>query len=88
LDGEAPDEQRLTEATGNEGASFERAYHRAALLVWPRDRFADVLLQAGVAGLITSSTTAIATQRDRIAAARKRAPRPFSAPLRPTASHE
>ena len=30
LDGETPDEQRLTEATGNEGASFERAYHRAA----------------------------------------------------------
>jgi hypothetical protein len=48
LDGEEPDEQRLTEATGNEGASFERAYHRAALLIWPRDRFADVLLQAGV----------------------------------------
>jgi len=48
LDGETPDEQRLTEATGNEGASFERAYHRAALLIWPRDRFADVLLQAGV----------------------------------------
>ena len=48
LDGETPDEQRLTEATGNEGASFERAYHRAALLIWPRERFADVLLQAGV----------------------------------------
>ncbi|PYO52883.1 MAG: hypothetical protein DMD83_24930, partial [Candidatus Rokuibacteriota bacterium] len=48
LDGETPDEQRLTEATGNEGASFERGYHRAALLTWPRERFADVLLQAGV----------------------------------------
>ena len=48
LDSETPDKQRLTEATGNEGASFERAYHRAALLIWPRDRFADVLLQAGV----------------------------------------
>lgn len=47
-DGEPPDEQRLTAATGNEGASFERAYHRAALLIWPRDRFADALLQAGV----------------------------------------
>ena len=52
LDGEKPDEQRLTEATGNEGASFERAYHRAALVLWPRERFADVLLQAGVAAAL------------------------------------
>jgi len=48
LDDEEPDEQRLTEATGNEGASFERSYHRAALVLWPRERFASVLLQAGV----------------------------------------
>jgi 2OG-Fe(II) oxygenase superfamily len=48
LDDEAPDEQRLLEASGNEGVSFERAYHRAALVLWPRSRFIDVLLQAGV----------------------------------------
>ena len=48
LDNEAPDEQRLLEASGNEGVSFERAYHRAALVLWPRNRFIDVLLQAGV----------------------------------------
>jgi hypothetical protein len=48
LDDEKPDEQRLTEATGNEGASFERSYHRAALVIWPREQFAGVLLQAGV----------------------------------------
>jgi hypothetical protein len=48
LDDEEPDEQRLTEATGNEGASFERSYHRAALVIWPLDRFTGVLLQAGV----------------------------------------
>ncbi len=48
LDGEAPDRQKLTEATGNEGASYERSYHRAALVLWHRDRYADVLLQAGV----------------------------------------
>ena len=52
LDGEKPDEQRLTEATGNAGVSFERAYHRAALVLWPRERFADVLLQAGVAAAL------------------------------------
>ena len=33
LDDAAPDEQRLTEATGNEGASFERSYRRAALVL-------------------------------------------------------
>ncbi|MGH9200292.1 MAG: 2OG-Fe(II) oxygenase [Vicinamibacterales bacterium] len=48
LDDAAPDEQRLTEATGNEGASFERSYRRAALVLWPRDRSAEVLLQGGV----------------------------------------
>ena len=48
LDDEDPDEQRLMEATGNEGASFERSYHRAALVIWPRERFAGVLIQAGV----------------------------------------
>jgi hypothetical protein len=52
LDGEAPDQQRLTEATGNEGSSFERSYHRAALVIWPQDRFVDVLLQAGPAAAL------------------------------------
>jgi len=52
LDGEAPDQQRLTEASGNEGASFERAYHRAALVIWPEDHFVDVLLQAGPAAAL------------------------------------
>jgi 2OG-Fe(II) oxygenase superfamily len=47
LDDEKPDKQRLTEATGNEGASFERSYHRAALVLWPRNRFIEVLLEAG-----------------------------------------
>jgi hypothetical protein len=48
LDGEPPDEKRLTEASGNEGASYERSWHRAALVLWRQDRSADVLLQAGV----------------------------------------
>lgn len=52
LDDEEPDEQRLTEATGNEGASFARSYHRAALVVWPRERFAGVLVRAGVAAAL------------------------------------
>lgn len=34
----APDEQSFREATGNEGASFERSYRKAALVLWPRRR--------------------------------------------------
>lgn len=48
LDHEAPDEQRLLEASGNEGVTFERSYHRAALVLWPRSQFIDVLLQGDV----------------------------------------
>ena len=43
-----PDEQHFHEATGNEGASFDRTYHRAALVLWPRERFSAVLNQAGL----------------------------------------
>lgn len=70
LDGEKPDKQRLTEATGNEGASFERGYRRAALVLWPRDRFADVLLQAGVAAVLPHLAEQIAAA-GRTAALRK-----------------
>lgn len=43
-----PDEQHFHEATGNEGASFERSYRRAALVLWPKARLLDVLDQAGL----------------------------------------
>ena len=52
LEDEKPDEQRYMEASGNEGASFERSYHRAALVLWRRERYAEVLLQAGVAAAL------------------------------------
>jgi 2OG-Fe(II) oxygenase superfamily len=48
LDREPPDEKRLTEASGNEGATYEHSYHRAAVVLWRQDRTIDVLLQAGV----------------------------------------
>ena len=43
-----PDEEHFHEATGNEGASFERTYRRAALVLWPSDRLFAVLSQAGL----------------------------------------
>jgi len=48
LDKEPPDEKRLTEASGNEGVTYERSYHRAALVLWPPKRTVGVLLQGGV----------------------------------------
>jgi 2OG-Fe(II) oxygenase superfamily len=42
------DEEHFQEATGNEGATFERTYRRAALILWPRHRTAAVLCQAGL----------------------------------------
>jgi hypothetical protein len=47
LDGEAPDESHFSEATGNEGASFERTYLRAALVIWPENRFDGICASAG-----------------------------------------
>jgi predicted 2-oxoglutarate/Fe(II)-dependent dioxygenase YbiX len=41
-------EPEFSEATGNEGASFERFYQRAALILWPRGRRAPVLAAGGV----------------------------------------
>ena len=48
LEGMEPDEQYFQEATGNEGASFERTYRRAALVLWPKERRLAVLNQAGL----------------------------------------
>lgn len=42
-----PDEQHFEEATGNEGASFERSYQRAALVLWPRSRRLEIVARAG-----------------------------------------
>lgn len=47
LDGEEPDDVHFSEATGNEGASFERTWLRAALVLWPHSRFDAVCLSAG-----------------------------------------
>ena len=43
-----PDEEHFQEATGNEGASFERTYRRAALVLWPQRRRLAVINQAGL----------------------------------------
>ncbi|MBA4176673.1 MAG: hypothetical protein C0505_08940 [Leptothrix sp. (in: Bacteria)] len=49
LAGMDPDEQHFEEATGNEGASFERSYQRAALVLWPQVQKHQLLARAGFA---------------------------------------
>jgi len=41
-------EPEFEEATGNEGASFERSYQRAALVLWPRAGRAKILADGGL----------------------------------------
>jgi hypothetical protein len=41
-------EPEFEEATGNAGASFERQYQRAALVLWPRARQIEVLAAGGL----------------------------------------
>ncbi len=48
LDDLEPDEEHFHEATGNEGASFERTYRRAALTLWPEARKLAIFNQAGL----------------------------------------
>ncbi len=50
LDDAEPDEQRLHEASGNEGVSLERAYRRAAFVLWPRSKTLNIVASAGLDG--------------------------------------
>ena len=51
LEPDAPDSQRLTEATGNAGATLERHYFRAAFALWPRAATPSVVARAGYGAL-------------------------------------
>ena len=51
LDPGRPDTQRLTEASGNEGATIERFYRRAALAVWRKPDCPRVLAPGGAGSL-------------------------------------
>ena len=53
LDPGRPDSQRLTEASGNEGATLERLYRRAALVLWRNEDAPRVLAEADAGSLVT-----------------------------------
>ena len=48
LDDAEPDEQHVEEATGNAGATVERSYRRAALVLWPASRTLPVVPAGGI----------------------------------------
>ena len=52
LDDAEPDEQRVHEASGNEGVSIERTYRYAALVVWPRSKALAIVARAGIDGAV------------------------------------
>ncbi|MDE0388832.1 MAG: hypothetical protein OXI75_09050 [Rhodospirillales bacterium] len=52
LDPGRPDSQRLTEASGNEGATLERLYRRAALVLWRNEDAPRILAEADAASLV------------------------------------
>ncbi len=47
LGDEAPSEEEFEGFTGNAGMTLKRWYHRAAIVVWPRERHFQVLCRAG-----------------------------------------
>jgi len=38
LKNESPDEEDIEEATGNEGATIDRLYNKAAIVFWPSSK--------------------------------------------------
>ncbi|MEX2607411.1 MAG: 2OG-Fe(II) oxygenase [Kiritimatiellia bacterium] len=52
LDAESPDEENFHGNTGNAGASFDRAYLRAALVLWPKADGAAICLGNGLPSAI------------------------------------
>ena len=64
LAGMDPDEQHFEEATGNEGASFERSYQRAALVLWPQARKLQLLARAGFAASLPALGSLVAAWVD------------------------
>lgn len=56
-------EPDFEEATGNEGATFERIYQRAALVLWPRGQRSAVLVDGGLSISVPFLTDLVAQWR-------------------------
>ena len=63
LDHTPPESQRVLEATGNGGATVERRYRLATLVLWPRATFSSVLADGPLDNLIDYAIPALAADR-------------------------
>ena len=52
LDDTPPDQQWVHEASGNAGVSIERAYRRAAFVLWPRPKTLAIVASGGIDGAV------------------------------------
>ena len=82
LEPDAPDSQRLTEATGNEGATLERHYFRAAFVLWPRAATPSVVARAVYGALAAFMEAEWKRLSLQVATPRQRLRKPFSRPWR------
>lgn len=55
--------QEVREATGNEGASMDRWYRQAVMVMWPRERHFDVLAAEGPASAIPALEKLVAESK-------------------------
>ena len=58
-----PYKQEVREATGNEGASMDRWYRQAVLVIWPRERHFEVLAGEGPASAIPALEKLVAQSK-------------------------
>ena len=57
LDDGEPSEEEFEDYTGNAGLTLERWYHRAAIVIWPRERHFAVLCGAGTQAAICTGAS-------------------------------
>ena len=67
LDEALEDSVRFHEATGNEGASYERSYRSGAFVIWPSERWVQVISDASLRTMSTELLEALrsSTRRSR-----------------------
>ena len=56
--------QEISEATGNEGATMERWYRQAAVVIWPRDRYFCILAGEGQQHAVPALEELVAATED------------------------
>ncbi len=59
-----PYQQEISEATGNEGATMERWYRQAVVVIWPRERYFHILAREGPQHAVPALEELVAASAD------------------------